>query len=116
MTETELADYISTKSIEYLLETDEDCDAEKMPTSIVDFVIEEFMHRASFPQSYTEDDKFNGLSKFKNKMAMACVDIYRKIGVEGQTSYAINKSSRNYDSSWITQSLFDGLPNYVKVI
>ena len=110
----ELTTYVSDKAKTYLEETGEEiC---KFPSSIVDFVIEYAIGGCHFPSNYTEDKVVSILAKGKTALAMACVDIYSKIGSEGQRNHSENSISRAYDSSWITFDLLSNFPNYVEVI
>lgn len=109
-----LTEYVSGKAKEYLLETGEKVDS--FPVSIVDFVVEYVCNACHFPDHFSEKNIAEELSKGKNSLAMACVDIYAKAGAEGQKSHSENNISRSYDSSWITFDLISHFPNYVKVI
>ena len=109
----ELTDYVSAKAKSYLEETGEKVD--KFPSSIVDFVIEYCDEQCHFPNSFSEKQRVNVLQKFKNSMAMACNDVYAKIGAEGQISHSENDISRSYNSAWISPKLLSGLPNYAKI-
>lgn len=107
----DLTYYVSNKAREYLMETGETCS--KFPTSIADFVIEYATGQCHFPKHYTEKQIVLDLSKHKNSLAMACNEIYAKVGAEGQTGHSENGISRSYDSAWISPKLLSGLPNYV---
>lgn len=109
----ELTDYVSAKAKSYLEETGETVD--KFPSSIVDFVIEYADEKCHFPSSFSEKQKVDVLKKFKNSIAMACNDVYAKVGAEGQKSHSENDISRGYDSAWISPKLLSGLPNYAKI-
>lgn len=111
---SELTEYVSRKSREYLSETGEK--TEKFPSSIVDFVIEYATQQCHFPKHFTEKQMVADLERCKNSLAMACNDVYAKAGAEGQISHSENGTSRSYDSSWISPKLLSGLPNYVTVI
>lgn len=110
----ELTDYVSEKAKSYLEETGEI--VVKFPMSIVDFVIEYASSGCHFPSHFNEENIVFDLSRGKNSLAMACVDIYSKIGAEGQKSHSENGVSRAYDSSWITFDLLSNFPNYVTVL
>lgn len=110
----ELTTYVADKAKSYLEETGETI--EKFPVSIVDFVIEYVSNACHFPSHFEEKNIVSDLSKGKNSLAMACVDIYAKAGAEGQTSHSENGISRTYDSSWITFDLISNFPNYVKIL
>ena len=109
----ELSYYIADKAREYLEETGEKID--KFPMSIVDFVIEYATDKCHFPNNFSEKQIVLDLSKCKNSLAMACNDIYAKAGAEGQKGHSENGINRSYNSSWISEKLLSGLPNYVKI-
>lgn len=110
----ELTNYVSEKARMYLEETGEKL--EKFPISIVDFVIEYVANECHFPKHFTERNIVYDLEKGKNSLAMACIDIYAKVGGEGQTSHSENSVSRSYKSAWITFDLISNFPNYIGVI
>lgn len=109
----ELTEYVSEKAKSYLEETGETI--EKFPVSIVDFVIEYATEQCHFPKNFTENQKIAVLEKHKNSLAMACNDVYAKVGSEGQKSHSENDIGRVYDSAWISPKLLSGLPNYVEI-
>ena len=113
-TMSELTAYVAEKAKLYLEETDEVID--KFPTSIVDFVIEYVSNACHFPSNFKESNIVSDLSKGKNSLAMACVDIYAKAGAEGEISHSEPSISRTYDSSWITFDLISNFPNYVTIL
>ncbi len=111
----ELTEYVAKKANEYLTETGTEME-NGFPRSIVDFVIEHFTDCCHFPKGYSEEQKVTVLANHKNSMAMACNDIFAKIGAEGQTGHNENNVSRSYETSWITPRLLSGLPNFVNII
>lgn len=110
----ELTDYVRIKALEYLRETGETVDT--FPMSIVDYVIEYAIGECHFPKNFTEEQMINDLSRVKNKLAIACNDVYSKAGAEGEISHSENGVSRQYESAWISKSLLSSLPNYVSVL
>lgn len=110
----ELTTTVATKALQYLKETGEDTNA--FPLSIVDFVIEYASNGCHFPSHFKEKDIVAVLEKGKNSLAMACNDIYAKVGAEGQMGHSENDVSRNYESAWITFDLLSNFPNYVTII
>lgn len=110
----ELTEYVRSKAKEYVTETGEIM--EQFPLSIVDFVIEHISNNCHFPSHFTEKNIVSDLSKGKNTLAMACVDVYAKAGAEGQKSHSENGISRTYDSSWISPSIYNAFPNYVRIL
>lgn len=110
----ELTEYVQKKALSYVADTGEVLD--KFPISIVDFVIEHISQNCHFPSHFTEKNIVSELSKGKNTLAMACVDVYAKAGAEGQKSHSENGVSRTYDSSWISPSIYSAFPNYVEIL
>lgn len=111
---TELTEYVALKAKAYLNETGES--VETFPTSIVDFVIEYAAAGCHFPTHFKESDIVSTLESGKNAIAMACVDVYSKVGAEGQITHSENSVSRSYKSAWITFDLLSNFPNYVRFV
>lgn len=110
----ELKQYVSGKATEYWNETADSVQKiDKIPSSIVDFVVEYFFNSSKFPTSYTDDKKVVVMKRYENAMAMACVEVYGKAGAEGQLSHSENSVSRGYEAAWISNKLIADLPNYV---
>ena len=110
----ELTEYVRGKAKEYVTETGETVN--EFPLSIVDFVIEHISQNCHFPGHFTEKNIVSELSKGKNSLAMACVEVYAKAGAEGQKSHNENGISRTYDSSWISPRFYSAFPNYVSTL
>lgn len=110
----ELTEYVRGKALSYVIETGETMT--EFPLSIVDFVIEHISNNCHFPSHFAEKNIVSDLSKGKNTLAMACVDVYVKAGAEGQKSHSENGVSRTYDSSWISPSIYNAFPNYVTIL
>ena len=49
-------------------------------------------------------------------MAMAVVDIFMKSGAEGETSHSENGINRAYENAYISNSVFNDVLPYVKVL
>lgn len=110
----ELTDYVSKKAKDYLSENGIAVDS--FPVTIADFVVEYTINGCHFPKHFSEKDIVYDLEKGKNSLAAACIDIYAKIGAEGQTAHGENGVSRSYDNAWITFNLLAHFPNYVSVL
>ena len=110
----ELTEYVRSKAKEYVAETGETMT--EFPLSIADFVIENISQNCHFPSHFTEKNIVSDLSKGKNSLAMACVEVYAKVGGEGQVSHSENGISRTYDSSWISPRFYSAFPNYVAIL
>ena len=111
---SELTEYVSSKAKLYWEETGDKI--EKFPTSIVDFVIEYVSNGCNFPSHFKESNIVADLERGKNTLAMACVEVYAKAGIEGQKGSTENGISRTYDSAWITFDLLSHFPNYVTIL
>lgn len=114
----ELIQTIQTLAMAYLTESDDGDDVEEttFPISIVRFVVEYACQQCNFPKSFSQARKVQELSECQNSIAMACVDVYLKIGAEGQASYSSNGVTRNFKYEWINTGLIDRLPNYVRTV
>lgn len=110
----ELTAYVCEKAKSYVMETGEDIAS--FPMSIVDFVIEHISQNCHFPSHFEEKNIVSDLSKGKNNLAMACVEVYARAGAEGQNSHSENGISRNYDGSWISPKFYGAFPNYVSIL
>ena len=113
MTLTDLTTAVKDKAELYMTESEE---GTTMPVSIVDFVIEYSVNESHFPSDYTEDQIATRLNKCVSAMAMACIEVYSRVGAEGERAHSENAISRTYDGAWISTRLHDVLPNYVGVI
>ena len=114
MTIETLADAVKTKALTYITETGEEMNT--FPQSIVDFVIEYAINESHFPIGYTDEQMANRLNRCTNAMAMACMEVYSRVGAEGEKAHSENSVSRTYDGAWISTRLHDVLPNFVEVI
>lgn len=114
MTIQDLTTTIQTKAKTYITETNEIMDT--FPLSIVDFVIEYAVNESHFPSDYTDEQIATRLARCVNAMAMACVDVYSRVGAEGEKQHNENGVNRVYDGTWISSRLHDVLPNYVGVL
>ena len=114
MTIETLTTTVQTKALAYMTETD--TNMTEFPASIVDFGIEYAMNESHFPSDYTDDQIGTRLSRCTNALAMACIEVYSRVGAEGEKAHSENSISRTYDGAWISTRLHDVLPNYVGVI
>lgn len=105
---------VQSKAHIYAKETGDENDC--FPSSIVDFVIEYAINESHFPADYTDEQIATRLDRCVNALAMACVEVYSRIGAEGEKQHNENGVNRVYDGAWISSRLHDVLPNYVGVI
>ena len=110
----ELTEYVQNKAKSYWAETGEF--VETFPLSIVDFVIEHISRGCHFPSHFTEKNIVCDLEKGKNVLAMACIEVYGKVGAEGQATHSENGISRTYESAWVSGKIHSNFPNYVTII
>ena len=113
MTLNDLNLAVKTKAQLYRTESG---DSTTMPTSIVDFVVEYAVNESHFPTYFTEDQVASRLNRCVGALAMACIEVYSRVGAEGEKAHSENAISRTYEGAWISTRLHDVLPNYVGVI
>ena len=53
--------------------------------------------------------------RFLDKQFLCALDLYNKIGAEGEQSHTENGVSRTYESSWISESLLQDIVPMAKV-
>lgn len=107
---------ISDVRTKALLYAQENYTLDSFPLSIVEFVVEYAVNESHFPMDYTEAQVATRLRRCINALAMACIEVYARIGAEGETGHTENSISREYDGAWISSRLHDVLPNYVGFI
>lgn len=110
----DLTSKVQTRAMNYMIESGEEMLT--FPSSIVDFVIEYSINEAHFPSYFSEERIAEGLNRCVNAMAMACIEVYSRVGAEGERAHSENAITRTYDGAWISTRLHDVLPNYVGVI
>lgn len=114
MTLLNLTTIVRTKALAYITESGETMD--NFPASIVDFVVEYAVNESHFPTDYTDEQIAIRLNRCVNALAMACIEVYSRVGGEGERAHSENSISRTYDGAWISARLHDVLPNFVGVI
>ena len=114
MTINTLTTTVRTKALAYITENGETINS--FPQSIADFVVEYAINESHFPADYTEDQIATRLGRCVNALAMACIEVYSRVGGEGEKAHSENAINRTYDGAWISTRLHDVLPNFVGVI
>jgi len=114
MTINELSAMVREKALSYSVESGENI--ENFPESVVDFVVEYAINESHFPASFDDEKIATRLSRCSSALAMACIEVYSRMGAEGEKSHSENAISRTYDGAWISTRLHDVLPNYVEAI
>lgn len=111
----ELRDKLTKKAIEYFTGIDE-LDGKSPSPMLIDFVIEKYSQHRNFPKSFNEKKKIEDMEEHLSTMALAVVDLYLKIGAEGQTSHSENNVSRSYENAYLSSSIFNDILPFVKII
>lgn len=114
MTINDLTTTVRAKALAYITESGESM--ESFPQSIADFVVEYAINESHFPADYTDEQIGTRLNRCINSLAMACIEVYSRVGGEGEKAHSENSISRTYDGAWISTRLHDVLPNFVGVI
>ena len=112
----ELVNKVEEKALAYTRETDAEDDMMSFPLSIVEFVVEYAINESHFPADYSSEQIATRLDRCSSALAMACVEVYARVGAEGEKAHSENGVSRTYDGAWISSRLHNVLPNYVGVI
>ena len=107
---------VQNLALEYWNETADGNELTSFPMSIVGFVVEYAIGFCHFPSHFDDDKKIAIMNQFQHSLAMACIDVYAKVGAEGEKSHGENGITRTYNDSYIDPNLLDKLPNYVTVL
>lgn len=100
---------------EYLKSYDESEDVKVSPM-LLDFVIEKYKQHRNFPSTFTEEKIDSDMRSHISTIAMAVVDIYMKSGAEGEKAHTENGVVRTYENAYISNSVFNDVLPYVKVL
>ena len=98
------------------LDADEELKDEKIPQLVADFVIEKFIQHRNYPSHYTQPRIEADLRNHQSTITMAIVDVFAHYGAEGETNHNEKNISRAYESAYISNSLFDDVLPFVKII
>lgn len=83
---------------------------------LIDFVIEKYTQHRNFPSTFDEKKKVKDMEEHLSTMAMAVVDIFMKIGAEGEKIHSENSVSRTYENAYISSSIFKDVIPLVKYV
>lgn len=83
---------------------------------LIDFVIEKYKQHRNYPLHTAEEVIENDLYNHISTIAMAVVDMYSKMGAEGELSHTENGVSRKYESAYISSSIFIDVLPYVNIL
>ena len=104
-----------TNLIEEYLFASSELDSQIPSEMLIDFVIEKFKQRRNYPARFTDEKIEQDLINHKTTIAMAVVDMYSKIGAEGEKSHTENGVTRQYESAYISSSIFIDVLPYVNI-
>lgn len=106
---------LRNKVIEYMDSID-DFKGQIPSVMLIDFVVEKYKQHRNYPL-YTKDDAINDdLYSHISTIAMAVVDMYAKMGAEGEKSHSENGVTRQYESAYISTSIFIDVLPYVNIL
>lgn len=80
---------------------------------LVDFVIEKYKHLRQYPQSFSQEKIESDIWNNINTITMAVVDVYLKIGAEGETSHNENGVNITYENAYVSASVFKNVFPFV---
>lgn len=83
---------------------------------LIDFVIEKYKQHRNYPGSFTTTSIEEDIMAHIGTIAMACVDVFCKVGMEGETSHRENGTTRQYENAYISASVFNDILPYVKIL
>lgn len=108
-----LAEIIELNAKEYLSH-DEYLAGQDIPMLLPEFVIEQAKNR--LPESFSDEKKEEILKKNTNLLSMMVVDCFAHYGAEGEKQHSEKNVTRVYESTYISKTLLDMLPNYVDIL
>lgn len=110
-----IADALKEKATLYFSQIEE-LDGAEPSAMLVDFVIEKYKQHRNFPNHYTDSMIELDMTNHMTTLAMAVVDLYMKIGAEGETSHSEKNIDRVYENAYISESLFSDVMPFVRVL
>lgn len=82
---------------------------------LIDFVVEKYKQHRNFPYAMTDDVIEQDLYNHMSTIAMAVVDLYSKLGAEGEISHTENGVTRQYENAYVSTSIFNDVLPYVNI-
>lgn len=83
---------------------------------LVEFAIEKYKHLRQFPTSYTQEKIEKDIWDNLNTITMAVVDLYLKVGAEGETVHNENGVNITYEDAYISSSVFKNVYPFVSTV
>lgn len=88
----------------------------KVPSMLlIDFVIEKYKQHRNFPSTFNAKKIEDDMTEHLSTMAMAVVDIFMKVGAEGEKNHSENGINRTYENAYISLSVFNDVLPFVRV-
>lgn len=82
---------------------------------LIDFVVEKYIQHRNFPSSFTDAKINEDITNHINTIAMGCVDLFCKVGMEGEKGHSENGTSRTFNSAYLDSNIFADVMPYVKL-
>ncbi|MDO4802107.1 MAG: hypothetical protein Q4A15_08070 [Prevotellaceae bacterium] len=111
---SQIADKVMEKALMYMRDIEEIAD-ETPSAMIVDFAIEKYSDLRNFPNYFSEEEIEKDIEKHISTIAMAVVDLFMKIGAEGEKEHKEKNITRVYENAYISGSIFADVIPFVKV-
>lgn len=105
-----------TKKVSEYMDSIDDFKGQIPSVMLIDFVVEKFMQHRNYPLSFKDEDIENDLYSHLSTIAMAVVDMYSKLGAEGEKSHTENGVTRQYETAYISASIFIDVLPYVNIL
>lgn len=83
---------------------------------LIDFCVEKFKQLRNYPKTFSEEKIEADLYQYKSTIAMAVIDLFNKEGAEGETSHSESGITRNYESAFVSSSVFRNVVPFIGVI
>lgn len=104
---------LMAKATEYLHSIEELEDVTP-PSMLLDFSIEKYKQKRNYPNSFSDERILKDLNSNLTTIAMAVVDLYMKIGAEGETEHQEKNITRVYENAYISASIFNDVLPFAK--
>lgn len=89
----------------------------QIPSSmLIDFVVEKYIQHRNYPSYVKSEAIDDDLYSHISTIAMAVIDMYSKMGAEGEISHSENGVTRQYESAYISTSIFIDVLPYVNIL
>lgn len=98
------------------IQTIPDLTGQTISLLLAKFVVEKYKEHRNFPSHFTEERILADMNAHTSTIAMAIVDVYMKLGAEGELSHTENGITRQYENAYISSNVFSNINPYVNTI